>query len=247
MSLAHPQSGYLYEDPRFIILEDYGCSSSILVTWISLIFVFILPIVLEIIAGVYGFLSIRAFYNRSKKPHINDFNFDPNRYISLMCISAFDLLCGIPFTSFYLYLAITVLSPFTGLKQEHSDYSDIEQLPAAVWRADTLNAISYELNRWIVVVCAFVFFVVFGFTEESRNNYRATFQYVVQVFVKTTGIKTRPQVTSSCNAEGCVIIGFFFFFSSSDTMIFRIVFQNSHNNSTFSGSSNDHRHNNAPV
>ena len=206
MSLAHPYSGYLYEDSRFLILEDYGCSSSILSTWIALIFGYILPIVLEVIAGVYGFLSIRAFYNRSKRPHINDFNFDPNRYISLMCISAFDLLCGIPFTSFYLYLAITVLSPFPGLKQEHSDYSDIEQLPAAVWRADTLEELSFELSRWVVVVCAFVFFVVFGFTEESRNNYRATLQFVVQVFARITGIKTHPQASS--NAEGCVI--FFF-------------------------------------
>ena len=192
---------------QLLILEDYGCNSSILSTWIALIFVNILPIVLEVIARVYGFLSIRAFYNRSKRLNINDFNFDLNRYISLMCISAFDLLCGIPFTSFYLYLAITVLSPFPGLKQEHSDFSDIEQLPAAVWRADTLGELSYELNRWIVVVCAFVFFVVFGFTEESRNNYRATLQYVVQVFVKTTRIKTRSQ--ASCNAEGCVIIVFF--------------------------------------
>ena len=195
-------------------------------------------------AGVYGCLSIRAFYNRSKRTHINAFNFDSNRYRNLILFSTCDLLGGVPITSLYLYFAIAELSPFPGLKEEHSDFSDIDQLPAAVWRADTLGELSYELNRWIIVWGAFIFFAIFGFTEESRNNYRAILQYAVQVFVKITGIKTRPKV-SRTNAEGCVII--FFCFRSPSDMIFRIVFHHSNNNSTLLDSSNNHRHNNAHV
>ena len=202
MSLAHSYTEFLVQCSRFIILEDYGCNQSVLVSWVSIILIFIPPIFLEIIAGVYGCLSIRAFYNRSNKSHINDFNFDSKRYARLIFFSACDLLCGIPIASFYLYMSITELNPFPGLKEEYYDFSLIFVYPATVWRATALNELTVELNRWIIVWGAFVFFAIFGFTEESRNNYRAMFQSVVQVFLKITGIKSRPQATSNSKAEG---------------------------------------------
>ena len=205
MSLAHPHSEFLVEDFRFVIMEDYGCNQTVFVTWVALIILYIPPVLLEIIAGVYGCLSIRAFYNRSNKTHINDFNFDSNRYARLIFFSTCDLLCGIPITSFYLYIAITDLfpGPFPGLKEEHKNFFFINEVPATVWRSTTLSELAGELNRWILVWGAFLFFAIFGFTEESRNNYRSILQSVVQVFVKITGIKSRPQASS--NAEGCVI------------------------------------------
>jgi pheromone a factor receptor len=207
MSLSHPYSEYLVQDFRYAIFEDYGCSESILSTWVSLITLAIPPIILEIIAGVYGCLSIRAFYNRSKNTQINNMNFDSNRYLRLIFFSVCDLLVGIPITLFYLYVDARVLVPFPGLKAEHYDFSYIFHISAVDWRATTLSELSVELNRWIIVFGAFVFFIIFGFTEESRNNYRAMLQCVVQVFVKITGIKKRPQASSK--DEGCVIYPFF--------------------------------------
>jgi len=217
---------YLVQDGRYFILEDYGCTESILVTWVSLLIISIPPILLEIIAGVYGCLSIRAFYNRSKNTQINDMNFDSKRYLRLICFSICDLLVGIPITLLYMYFDIKVLAPFPGLKEEHYDFSYIAQVPAVDWRATTLNELNVELNRWIIVWGAFVFFAIFGFTEESRNNYRAMLQSVVQVFVKITGIKSRPKASSK--DEG-------------------IVFYNSHNSNTLLSSSYNHPHNNMSV
>ena len=218
MSLTHPYSEYLVQDSRFMILEDYGCSESVRDTWVSILTISIPPIVLEIIAGVYGCLSIRAFYNRSNKTLIKDFNFDSNRYTRLIIFSVFDLLCGIPITLLYLYIDITALVPFPGIKEEHYHFSYITQFPAVVWRATTLSELSVELNRWIIVWGAFVFFAIFGFTEESRNNYRAILQSVVQVFVKVTGIKSHPQASSK--AERCVV---YLFFSSVHHLICYLV------------------------
>ena len=215
MPLAHPYSEFLVEDSRFVILEDYGCSQSVHITWVALIILYIPPILLEIIAGVYGYLSIRAFYNRSNKTHISDFNFDSNRYARLIFFSSCDLLCGIPIASFYLYISITLLfpGPFPGLKEEHKDFFFINVVPATVWRATTLSEVGVELNRWIVVWGAFVLFAIFGFTEESRNNYRSILQFVVQVFVKITGIKSPSRPQASSNAEGCVIYTIYSFLS----------------------------------
>ena len=51
------------------------------------------------------------------------------------------------------------------------------QLLAVVWRrATTQGGKSY---RWVIVRGTFVRFGIFGFTKESFNNYRATFQSVV--------------------------------------------------------------------
>ena len=247
MSLAHPYSEYLVQDSRFAILEDYGCTQSVLSTWVALIIIYIPPILLEIIAGVYGCIAIRAFYNRSNKAHINDFNFDSNRYARLIFFSSCDLLCGIPIASFYLYVAIMDLfpGPFPGLKEEYKNFSFINVFPATVWRATALNEVGVELNRWIVVWGAFVLFAIFGFTEESRNNYRAMLQSVVQVFVKITGIKRHPKASSE--VEGSVIYPFFP--CSPSDMLFRIVFHKSHNSTALLGSSEsyNHQHNNVPV
>ena len=198
-----------------MIVEDYGCSPGTYITWISLIILYILPLLLELIAGVYGCLSIRAFYNRS-------INLNSNRYIRLIIFSVCDLLVGIPITLYYLYIDIAILQPgpFYGPTQKEQ-FSQIFQLPAVVWRATTLSELSTELNRWIMVWGAFVFFAIFGFTEEARNNYRAMLQYVIQFFAKITGIKSRPR-SSEAQAEGCVT-SFFFFCSSSSSDILEYV------------------------
>jgi pheromone a factor receptor len=136
-----------------------------------------------------------------------------------------DLLCGIPITVFYLIAYVLELI-IPGLKQEQYQISLMYQLPAAVWRAHMLIELNFELIRWIFLWDAFVFFAIFGFTEESRNNYRAMLHFVAQVFIKITGIKSRP--TSSNKAEGCVKS--LFFCSSSDihsNMLFRIIFHKS--------------------
>jgi pheromone a factor receptor len=114
-----------------------------------------------------------------------------------------DLLTGIPITVFYLYLNVVQFTSFPGLTQDQ--FFLIFQLPSVDWRSNTMVELSYELNRWIMVWGALVFFAIFGFTEESRNNYRAMLQFVFQAFVKITGIKSRP----INKAEGCVISLFF--------------------------------------
>ena len=201
--MAHLYSAFVVQSARFAIYEDYGCTWEPSTDWVALIITVILPLLLELIAGVYGCLSIRAFYNRS-------INLNSNRYIRLICFSVGDLLVGIPITLYYLYdaFAILRLQPLSSPTQKQ--FSQIFQEPAVIWRANTFSELNLELNRWIVVWGAFVFFAIFGFTEEARNNYRAIFQYVIQFFVKITGIKSHPR-SSEAQAEGCVTSFFFLF------------------------------------
>ena len=215
------------QDGRFKIVEDYGCSSSIAHTWVAIVIVAVPPILLELIAGVYGCLSIRAFYKRRSQlngccPSHPDFN--SNRYIRLMCFSALDLFIGTPFSAVYLCFSITGLTPFPGVSQEYQNIFEVTQVPAVVWRATMINELTFELKRWIMVWGAFVFFAIFGFTEESRNNYRAMLQSVVQGFIMITGIKSLPSHKSERSASllSCFL---FLFLSDTPNMQFRITFK----------------------
>jgi pheromone a factor receptor len=199
---------FFAQDARFTILEEYGCVLSIADTWVSIVIISVPPVLLELIAGFYGCLSIRAFYKR--RSELDEFlssheNFNSNRYIRLVCFSASDLFLGIPITVFYLCINVTTLVSFPGLTEEHYHFSQVFQVPAVVWRATTIDQFSLELDRWIIVWGAFAFFAIFGFTKESRDNYRAVLQSVVRVLMMITGMKRRPSST-----EECV---FFFFFS----------------------------------
>jgi pheromone a factor receptor len=200
-------SAFLFLASRFIIVEDYGCSYAAYKTWVPLVIINIPPVLLELICGVYGCLSIRAYYNRSKLNETHNV-LNPDRYIRLMCFSALDLLTGIPITVYFLYDNAVGLVPFPGITQDQFSLLPGYQLPAVEWRANMVTELDFELSRWIMVYVAFVFFAIFGFTPESRNNYRAMLHFVVQVFVKITGIKSRP----GNKAEGCVTSLFFLFF-----------------------------------
>ena len=132
-----------------------------------------------------------------------------------MCFSICDLVVGIPITVFYLHLDIAALVPFPGLKEEHYHFSQVVQVPAVVWRATMIDQLSLELDRWIIVWGAFVFFAIFGFTKESRDKYRTVLQSVVRVLTLITGIKSRPSSTEEC---------VFFFFFSVGCLIHRIFY-----------------------
>jgi len=192
---------FFAQGSRFMIVEDYGCAAAIFPSWVAIVVVSVPPILLELIAGVYGCLSIHAFCKR--RSEMNNIlsrhqNLNSNQYLRLMCFSICDLLAGIPITVAYLYFAVkSGLLPYPGFKQEHYHFSDIIQVPAVLWRANTISELSWELNRWIIVWIAFVFFAIFGFTEDSCNNYKAALQAVVCVFRKMTGIKSRSNAIAN--------------------------------------------------
>lgn len=218
ISLAHSYHKVFFaQDARFQIFEDNGCYPLLTATWVSIAIAFVPLILLQLISGVYGCLSIRAFYKHRSKLRDSECsisrNLNQNRYIRLMVFSACDLLVGAPLTVFYLYGGLP-LFPFRGITEK--DHTRVRQVPAVLWRATTIRELNVELMRWIMVLCAFVYFAIFGFTQESRNNYRAALRSVVQVFIMITGIKTRP----SSKAEECVLLIF-----SLSLPVFHLIYQ----------------------
>ncbi|KAJ4490529.1 hypothetical protein J3R30DRAFT_95748 [Lentinula aciculospora] len=62
----------------------------------------------------------------------------------------------------------------------HFDFSRVVLVPAVVWRSDPATVVALELNRWVPIFCAFVFFALFGFAEEAMKNYKRAFWFLAR-------------------------------------------------------------------
>ncbi len=105
-------------------------------------------------------------------------NLNRSRYFRLMALSSVDLLCTIPLGT-YLMARFIEAHPAHWKSWSHThngkNYSRIVQVPASIWRAIPLAEFSLETSRWLVVLCAFIFFGFFGFADEARRHYRRAF------------------------------------------------------------------------
>lgn len=125
-------------------------------------------------------MTLRAFIRRSAQFSellTSNSALTVNRYLRLMALATTELLCTTPFAAYSIYLNLTTqpLNPYRGWEDVHFHYSQVDQFPAVIWHLSRQTVISMELNRWLVVACAFIFFGFFGFAEEARRNYRALF------------------------------------------------------------------------
>ena len=127
-------------------------------------------------------LNMRLFWKSSRMVSgMLGSNNNPNRsrYIRLIVLSATQVLASLPITLFSLFcnLYYIPIHPWISWDNTHLDYSVVGQFPSAVWRADATLGVLPELDRWILVFAAFIFFAFFGFAEEALRHYRKAYTY----------------------------------------------------------------------
>jgi pheromone a factor receptor len=195
---------YTVQGHRFNIYEDVGCYFFTYNVWPAYLIQFGWPLVVGLISAVYCVLSIRAFYRRQsqfKELLSLNKNLNAGRYLRLMCLASVDLVCTVPFAVYFIYSDLHLqpgLSPYKGWADTHAHFSRVNQIPAIIWRYDARNATSLELSRWLIIVCAFVFFMFFGFADEARKHYRSGYQTVA----KTIGLSTRSTTSGMATSDG---------------------------------------------
>lgn len=187
---------------RFDIVEDVGCWPTTYVTPVAIALIFTWPIVIGLISTAYAceaFLRL-SFINLSLTliwyylvttiwlvyRHRRNFNslikdshnLNSSRYIRLMCLGGTEILT-VPLASWAL--AVTIqggVSPWISWADTHSDFGRVDLVPAVLWRSSSLGVMNYEMYRWFLVLCAFVFFGFFGFADEAIKNYRLVYTSV---------------------------------------------------------------------
>jgi pheromone a factor receptor len=61
--------------------------------------------------------------------------------------------------------------PWKGWASVHSHYSGVGQVAGFTWKNVPKMATPLEMFRWELVACAFIFFALFGFAVEAREQY----------------------------------------------------------------------------
>uniref|UniRef100_A0A8H7Y630 Pheromone receptor n=1 Tax=Psilocybe cubensis TaxID=181762 RepID=A0A8H7Y630_PSICU len=171
---------YIVQGHRFNIYEDFGCSPSTYVTWPALLIVFIPPIIIGIVSAIYAILNIIYFRRFSAKSSelFRHGSLTSSRYLRFIYLSVCEILFTIPLASYNTYYAASNMFPWISWSDTHADFSFVALVPTSIWRANKGIEANIELNRWIVVFCAFIFFAFFGISKEARRNYRTLYQKV---------------------------------------------------------------------
>jgi pheromone a factor receptor len=99
-------------------------------------------------------------------------------YFRLMGVATSELLLTLPLGSYALYGNLRGLKPWRGWSDTHLQFSHVNQYPSLIWKSYHDNIVGFELSRWSSVLCAFIFFAFFGFTDDVRKSYRIAFNEV---------------------------------------------------------------------
>jgi len=172
---------YFVEGHRFNIYEDIGCYPATYTTPFAYVFV-LCCFVIGVVTAVYACLIIRACtksyhticnYLMSSSQHVN-----LSHYYRLSALCVIELLFTIPRSLFNMIVYVRTISPWKGWADDHYDFSRVEQIPAVLWRTAGAQAVSLEMSRFFVVLCALIFFGFFGF--EARKSYWGTLVTLVK-------------------------------------------------------------------
>lgn len=99
-------------------------------------------------------------------------NLRSDRYTRLIALGVMDVLVTIPLSSYYIYIAAFV-DPISSYDWDstHYGFNRVDTFPVVLWR-EIPGAAGLELCRWIYVIGAALFFILFGLGEDARNEYR---------------------------------------------------------------------------
>jgi hypothetical protein len=143
-----------------------------------------------------------------------------NRYIRLMAISATEILGTIPLGTLYIVKNAKLgVEPWRGWAYTHEDYSAVYQVPASVWKNDPDGVFALEMYRWSLVLCAFLFFALFGFADEAWQHYRRVYTSIAsRISPSTTTLLKSSQayvVHSLCEFVSLIVTHILFLSSTS--------------------------------
>ncbi|TFY73519.1 hypothetical protein EWM64_g10493, partial [Hericium alpestre] len=197
---------YVVQGHRFDIFEDVGCFPFTWNTPLAYVLVFTWPVVIGLVSIFYCSLSIRTFWKRRRQFNevlAGNRNLSFSRYFRLMALAGIELCCTIPLGSYSIYLNVTggVISKWVSWDDTHFDFSRVGQFPNVLWRTDHVEEVSIELSRWLVVLCAFIFFGFFGFADEARKHYRLVYTSARAARLGYTTATMSSFETSSYNAS----------------------------------------------
>ena len=114
-----------------------------------------------------------------------------------MALAGTEMLLTTPLALLQMIIGLTgqPLDPWRSWADTHSDFSRVDLVPSVIWRYSGMPAVALEITRWSAPLCAFVFFLFFGFAEESRRNYWRAIDFVLvtcKIGWRTSSERSKP-------------------------------------------------------
>jgi len=203
---------YIVQGHRFNIFEEIGCYPFTYNTPPAYALVFCWPVAIGMVSICYCVLTIRAFWHRRsqfKELLSMNKNLSSGRYFRLMGLAGIEVLCTVPLGAYSIYLNVSAqeIQPWLGWANTHYDFSRVGQYPTVIWQIDYLTVVSLELSRWLVILCAFIFFAFFGFAEEARKHYKLAYSSVAKHVGLSTGVMSTSGWMTSTGSKDMTYSG----------------------------------------
>jgi pheromone a factor receptor len=116
------------------------------------------------------------------------------RYIRLMLLATTEMLTTILISSFMVrYSCEFGLIKFSWTTVRHN-YTHVPQYTTLEWQSDPVHYAAAEIDVWLPIYCAFIFFAFFGFADEARSHYRRVYSSITRRirFSKPSGTLVGP-------------------------------------------------------
>jgi pheromone a factor receptor len=207
-------SDYVVQGHRFNIVEEVGCYPDVYSTPLAFVLVFSWPILLGCVSFFYAgkfchpnYLAVSkallartllAFVQRRlqlSELAISMTLINVSTYLRLMLLACTEMACTIPLGIYTVYISMKgiPINPWVSWEDTHYNFSRVVSIPAVIWRADPSFRTSVELTRWLFPACALLFFLLFGFAQEARKQYRKVFLAIS----KSCGPRSAPPLKLS--------------------------------------------------
>ena len=103
-----------------------------------------------------------------------------------MTISSVEILGTIPLGTYFIVSDEKLgVVPWPGWARLHDHYSMVVQVPGSIWK-NSPGSSNVELFRWSLVACAFLFFALFGLSDEAREHYSHLYRFLTRRIGKST-------------------------------------------------------------
>ncbi|CAI7603137.1 unnamed protein product [Penicillium glandicola] len=166
----------IWQKSRYFIFAISGCVNNFDESWVSLVFAWIWPPVICLIAAYYCCLVlIRVHKYRSDFANIiraSSSNLSKSRFLRLFFLALSMLVCILPLQGYVIYNDIVLSLPwhaYSWSEMHRNGWNTIDKVP--------IDGTVF-FDRWTPVASGFMIFIFFGFGRDATRMYRTVFWYI---------------------------------------------------------------------
>ncbi|KAJ5470440.1 hypothetical protein N7530_007797 [Penicillium desertorum] len=166
----------IWQKSRYLLFAISGCVNNFDESWVSLVFAWIWPPIICLIAAYYCCLVLKRVHK-----YRNDFanilrasssNLSKSRFLRLFFLALSMLICILPLQGYVVYANIKLSlpwHPYSWNRIHNGEWNTIAKIPI-------YGTVFFD--RWTPVASGFMIFIFFGFGRDATRMYRTVFWYL---------------------------------------------------------------------